>query len=64
MAESSKSILLQCGSCESEYIRCMNLKEIIYSHLMELTYSCENCGHSGTIIVDCIVTLGLRVSIQ
>ncbi len=42
----------------------MNLKEIIYSHLMELTYSCENCGHSGTIIVDCIVTLGLRVSIQ
>lgn len=64
MPESSKSISLQCGSCDSADIKCTNLKEVLYSHLMELTYSCGNCGHSGTIILDCIVAHGLRVSIQ
>lgn len=53
-----------CGSCNSKNIKCTDSKEIIYNHIVEISYECMSCGHKGAFIVDCIKRNELQINIK
>lgn len=64
MAEDRKTLAIRCSSCGSRKIKCTNPREIMYNHLMEIGYLCDDCGHSGLFTVDCLERHELQVFVK